>query len=409
MCSPTSSISPPSRKRSAARGRQDEVYTLSAEGPLETVIPTADGPPEPLEPPVIVNQTVIAGQQQIELDGAVYGAVAQVRVDGVVRRAIVTARPGDRFSMTIPTIRPGQLVSVGQSLCGGAPTFGPTTIATTCPGLPPPQVRLPRTGDRFLDVQVSWPEARITAFVGTEEIADGSAPRLAYLRPLREGEVVTVFQTVGTCTSRMAFRAVTMCTQQDYEFDLSETGPFEASRAQYQLADTVRLGGRDVTIRGFVHYPADRAGPAQRLARWGDDYPIVFVMHYNGVTLAPAAGAPAELRPLVEASRRAREDAVSSGDYVAIDAAQGYTELLDGLARAGIIGVSIDAEDLAGRAALLEAGADLFVRHIQYWRGIEQGVGGEELLGATAADFEDRIDLTRVGLVGHSRGAHVSR
>ncbi|MBX7191114.1 MAG: hypothetical protein K1X94_03600 [Sandaracinaceae bacterium] len=397
-------VGAPERHRPTSRFRaRSEICGVSAEGPLETVIPSADGPPEPLDPPVIVNQTLIAGQQRIELDGAVYGAVAQVRVDGVVRRAIVTARPGDRFSMTVPTIRPGQLVSVGQSLCGAAATFGPTTIATTCPGLPPPQVRLPRTGDRFLDVQVSWPGARITAFVGTEEIADGSAPRLTYVRPLREGEVVTVFQTVGTCTSRMAFRATTRCTQQDYEFDPTADGAFEVGRAEYREG-TVDVAGRDLLLRGFVHYPVDRAGPQQRLARWGGPYPIVFLMHLNTATLVRAPGASPSLeRWLFERSRDRRDEEVASGNYLAVDAAQGYSELLDSLARAGIIGVSIDAEDLTtlGPETI---NADLFVHHIRYWRDIEQGLAGGGLVGALAADFEDRIDLTRVGVAGHSRG-----
>jgi hypothetical protein len=47
MCSPTSSISPPSRKRSAARGRQDEVYTLSfrgSGGAIGVVVATGEHP-----------------------------------------------------------------------------------------------------------------------------------------------------------------------------------------------------------------------------------------------------------------------------------------------------------------------------------------------------------------------------
>lgn len=62
-------VGPPEPHRPTSRFRAwSELCGVTSEvGPLEPVIPAAEGPPEPLDPPVIVNQTLIAGQQTVQI------------------------------------------------------------------------------------------------------------------------------------------------------------------------------------------------------------------------------------------------------------------------------------------------------------------------------------------------------
>jgi hypothetical protein len=383
----------------------------SALGPLESVIPVSSGPPEPLAPPVLVNGTAIVGQRDLDFDGAVLGAELRVRVNGTAGGPVfVSALPGQRFRVRLPVpLNLGDTVSVGQRLCGATPSYGPTVSTGSCATLPPPQIRLPRTGDRVLRLQVRWPGATILAFVGTEQVARGGGDVLALTRPLAAGETLTVFQTVGTCTSSSAFRTTVQCTQQDFEFDPSLGGPYAVGSAEYQGPSLAVPGANGpVLVRGIVRYPMDRAGPTQRLARWAGPRPLVLVMHGRAPTLRqlPVGPTPVFEYDLPRSERMAR---IAAGTHEAIDAAQGYDELLTALARSGIIAVSIDAEDLVSTgnsSALLDAGADLFVQHLAYWNtlnttGVAPAPGFSG--GVPASDFLGRVDLSRVGLVGHSR------
>ena len=83
---------------------------------------------------------------------------------------------------------------------------------------------------------------------------------------------------------------------------------------------------------------------------------------------------------------------------------RGYDYLLDVLASRGFIAVSIDGfgvTALNGGAAMTdyEARGQLVLEHLRRWRNWNQSGGGP-----LAGQFQGRVDMSRIGLAGHSRG-----
>lgn len=83
----------------------------------------------------------------------------------------------------------------------------------------------------------------------------------------------------------------------------------------------------------------------------------------------------------------------------------GYTRLLEALASRGVIAVSIDAYDLTGPVPgwITERG-ELILRHVELWSRMNDPAQFTTYPDPFGGRFQGRLDLTRIGISGHSRG-----
>ncbi|GAB1513136.1 alpha/beta hydrolase [Actinophytocola sp. KF-1] len=219
-------------------------------------------------------------------------------------------------------------------------------------------------------------------------------------------------------------------------------GPHPVASVRYTLGDTAfRVPGfhsldpetgepgdvAGLELTAVVHYPRDlRGGP----------YPLVVLSHGMWETCADRAAGrtwtDASYRlygpdPVQDPAERARLAATATRAGAALNrwpcapgtppmpSYRGYDYLGRALARAGIVAVSISANGVnageLGQAADM-ARAALINEHLRMWRDLS-ATGGGALAGrftaldsgrAVAVDFTGRIDLRRVGTLGHSRG-----
>ncbi|HEX6917733.1 MAG TPA: hypothetical protein VF140_06605 [Phycicoccus sp.] len=162
------------------------------------------------------------------------------------------------------------------------------------------------------------------------------------------------------------------------------SGPYEVTRSEYDLGDRVfqpgGLPGR-VELTADVHYPTDlTAGP----------YPLVLLLHGNHSTC--------------ERGDRSDFRWPCRDGWEPIPNHEGYDYLAAPLASHGYIVVSVSAngvnvlgsylEDtgMRQRGALLEKHVDLW----NDWNANPTGPFGDTFLGS--------VDLSRIGVMGHSRG-----
>ncbi|WP_133305883.1 hypothetical protein [Microbispora triticiradicis] len=171
--------------------------------------------------------------------------------------------------------------------------------------------------------------------------------------------------------------------------DPAAPGPYAVSHDEYDLGDTAitleGLGGRQAEIRAKVYLPA--GAPGRR--------PLVVFLHgrhsacYNPTTRATSNTqwpCPAGQQPIAS--------------Y------QGYDGPADVLASQGYAVVSVSANGVNAadnpysedRGAL--ARGEVVMRHLDLLADAAKGVGDAKLVSL----FKDRLDMSDVGLMGHSRG-----
>ncbi|MGW1013927.1 alpha/beta hydrolase [Streptomyces termitum] len=191
----------------------------------------------------------------------------------------------------------------------------------------------------------------------------------------------------------------------------------EVAAVTYDLGDRAyRLPstGEPVEMAGVVHYPKD-LGSAPR--------PLVVLLHGWHETCADRAA---------EAARSAAERAEDWDAYAAaseklfswpcapgtpvLPNERGYDYLGEELARRGFIVLSVRANGVNASSVWgdenASARADLINRHLALWQKLNaSGRGGLDGAFRDAVtnkprrvDFRHRVDLNRVGTLGHSRG-----
>jgi hypothetical protein len=143
-----------------------------------------------------------------------------------------------------------------------------------------------------------------------------------------------------------------------------------------------------VSVRGSVHHPATGDGP----------WPLIVIMHGRHGTC--------ELAGFETLGPGVCPDTPASGP---VDSFTGYHYIAEPLAAHGYVVVSIDAnhvneKDLTGDYGMY-ARAQLLARTLDELRDAHQ-TGWQGLLGSDplGSALEGRLDLSRIGLVGHSRG-----
>ena len=182
--------------------------------------------------------------------------------------------------------------------------------------------------------------------------------------------------------------------------DPSLPGPFPVGEHEYTRAAPLSLAARDETlyeltlkdpffgavpavqhtdafsanIHALVRYPAKVAGVDKDVSGVLPKYPLVVIAHGNHNVL-DAAGNP-------------------------VESFKGLAYLAAHLASYGYIAISIDL-DVVNTSALgdifpgIEQRGLVILEHIDFWK---------TTLDASDARFKGKVDLTKIGLIGHSRG-----
>jgi dienelactone hydrolase len=133
----------------------------------------------------------------------------------------------------------------------------------------------------------------------------------------------------------------------------------------YRYGDTI-TGELDLPMFAQIRYPADVSGEDVAVSSLQpdskDSYPLVVVMHGQHTTLDPSY--------------------------------QGYSYLLDHLASHGFIAVSIDCNAINAIGGCQDTRGHAMLEHLSLLQFINNSIGS----------FQGRIDMTRIGIMGHSRG-----
>jgi len=169
--------------------------------------------------------------------------------------------------------------------------------------------------------------------------------------------------------------------------DPGARGPLPVTREEYNFGDTAFTPTNfpgPVELLASVHYPTGLPG---------GPYPLVVFLHgrhatcftgRTGFLLWPCSSFSAPLQP--------------------IPSYRGYDYIAEVLASNGYIVVSISANGINARDNFVRdlgalARAELIQKHLDIWNGFNT-VGGAPF----GSKFVGKVDLTRIGTMGHSRG-----
>ena len=318
---------------------------------------TAAAPPAPLPAPSVPNP--IEEGEQLEVLSIVNGARVTVSRNGTNLGTWRCWGHGVLIGLS-PRFTVGETFEAEQRMCPGDPP-SPTGSGTVqpCSALGAPGVHPVQTGDQHVHVTSFHPDAIIEVFVNLEQVGSGSGPIVFLTDPIEAGDVIHVGQVLGQCVGQTVLEIDPMCVAPPIGSDPSSYNIFPVGEEEYVDGD----------VHGIVFYPAEDDGVStdfnERLASSGP-VPVVFMVH--------GMHSPADPSYL------------------------GYRYLQRELARMGLIAVSVDQNTInAGGpsgVANIEARADLMIDNIAHFQG----------LNASPGKFFGRIDFSRVGLMGHSRG-----
>ncbi|MCB9594284.1 MAG: hypothetical protein H6719_16240 [Sandaracinaceae bacterium] len=159
---------------------------------------------------------------------------------------------------------------------------------------------------------------------------------------------------------------------------------YAVSAEQYDLSGQRVPGiGFATSLYGVIRYPTDlSAGP----------FPLVVFLHGNHGNCRPTDGGDDECE-----TRQAH--ACEDPRFTTTPNAEGYLYLQETLSAQGFVTVSLSANALNCRDGFLAERTQLILEHLRRW-STWAGAGGAPF-GST---FAGAVDLSRVALVGHSRG-----
>jgi len=167
--------------------------------------------------------------------------------------------------------------------------------------------------------------------------------------------------------------------------DPSQPGPYQVTSAVYTLGDEVYQPtdiGAKIELTASVHYPTGLPdGP----------YPMALFLHGNHSTCH-------------KGERRTRFEWPCREDFTPTPNYAGYDYIAEPLASHGFIVVSVSANgvnalgDRVYDTGMRQRG-ELLEKHLDLWN--EWSTTGGEPFGDT---FVGKVDLTRIGTMGHSRG-----
>lgn len=174
--------------------------------------------------------------------------------------------------------------------------------------------------------------------------------------------------------------------------DPYELGPVPVGNDSYSQDDFFPTLGAasNVDLRAVVRYPAVAPGVGTAVA--AGTHPLFIIEHGNH-SFCRVAAADHGACPVAQR----------------VPNHQGYMRLLDILASHGIIAVSIDAYDLTGPVPqwTAERGA-LILKHIELWSHMNNTATFGTYPDFFAGRFGGKVDMSRIGISGHSRGGEAS-
>ncbi len=179
------------------------------------------------------------------------------------------------------------------------------------------------------------------------------------------------------------------------------SGPLETTSAEYRLpaaVDPTVLEGRATEIWARVYRPSDLSG---------GPYPVVMMLHGNHATCGRGAN------PRIDDNTKYTNTGTCPAGYEVVPNHEGYGEAARELASHGYIVVSVNANrgitagsGVTGDSGLNLARGRLLLRHLELLSGWNRNGGTPESLGV---DLQGKLDLSNVGLMGHSRGGEGAR
>ncbi|HEX9338443.1 MAG TPA: hypothetical protein VF892_21280, partial [Pseudonocardiaceae bacterium] len=173
-------------------------------------------------------------------------------------------------------------------------------------------------------------------------------------------------------------------------------------------------GATNVDLRAVVRYPATAPGAGTPVAP--GTHPIFIIEHGNHSLCAVltdgtpwyVAWAAVKAGTMTLADFNAKQHTWASCPMREPNHL-GYMRLLEILASHGVIAVSIDAYDLTGPTPqwISERG-QLILRHLELWSRMNNAAQYPSYPDFFAGRFAGKVDFTRVGVSGHSRGGEAS-
>jgi hypothetical protein len=314
-------------------------------------------PPNPL--PALSIDPIFSGGQSVTIRNVVNGAKVTLYRGGA-NQGTWPCWGGALIINGLATFVAGESFSATQEMCPGDPPSPPGTgTVQPCSSLPAPQIGPVQAGDTKIVVTNCQPDAIVKVFVNGIQAGASGPPIVNLNTTLKKGDTLIIVQDLAGCKGQNALQVIVLCVDPPVHGDPSALDLFPVGWTEYSQGGT----------KGSIYYPAETDGKNQafhkRLAKLGR-VPIVVMAHGNHSAADPS--------------------------YL------GYDYFQSDLAKMGIIAVSVDCNALNGGSLSVQNildRADLIISNIAFMQALDAD---------PTSNFFQKIDFTRLGLMGHSRG-----
>lgn len=180
---------------------------------------SAGTPPSPMPVPMIDPAPPIAGQQVVHLSNLANGALTTISESSAGDLSVFSTAVDWKPEVDVATglgrpLEAGDQLSVISTLCEDAKVSIPE--ARPCERLDAPRIATPLVGQTFVTVTSAVPSARILIYdAALNEIGDGSGAQVGLTRAIVLGDILTVIQKLGRCTSSSAYQTGVICASKD--------------------------------------------------------------------------------------------------------------------------------------------------------------------------------------------------
>ena len=165
--------------------------------------------------------------------------------------------------------------------------------------------------------------------------------------------------------------------------DPSLPGTFPVASTEYKFVDAINIppGDPNTDVWATMRYPALKAAPNAPVAAGA--FPLVVYMHGNHGTFVSGTTHTCTPTPTPVLYQ------------------DGYNYVLDRLASLGFIAVSINANDLNCKSDRIVERGKLILEHLRRWKDWNDPAVPDATFKGR---FYKHVDMSRIGLAGHSRG-----